>query len=159
MNDRPLLVSLVKQECKRRELDSVLICSIIDTESSFNPYAIRYEPRSMRTVAAKACAKVNRISEDTEEMAQHFSWGMGQILGSTARWLGFRDLLSSLCDAKTGIFWCCEAFEKLGAPYKEMDDKIAAYNMGSLQQKPDGTIVNQKYVDRVLNFYKEGKYE
>lgn len=159
MNDRPLIVSLIKQECARRELDAQLICSIIDTESSFNTYAIRYEPLAMRTVSASVCARVNRISEETEQMAQRFSWGLGQVLGSTARWIGFRDILPSLCDPKTGIYWACETFDKLGSPYKAMEEKIAAYNAGSLKKQPDGTIVNQKYVDKVLQFYKGAKYE
>lgn len=159
MNDFPLLVALIKQECKKRDLDSQLICSIIDSESSFNTYAIRYEPMSMRTLVVPICARLNKITEETEAMSQKFSWGLGQVLGSTARWCGFRDILPSLCDPKTGIHWCCEVFEKLGSPYKETEEKIAAYNAGSVQRTPEGEIVNQKYVSRVLTFYKEGKYE
>lgn len=159
-DQRPAIVSLIKQECARRDLEAQLICSLIDVESSFNPFALRYEPTAMRTYAATVCANTNGISWETEFQAQRFSWGLGQILGSTARWLGFRNLLSTLCDPKTGIFWTCEAFEKLGSPYKTLEEKIAAYNAGSVQLRSDGSsFLNQKYVDRVLNFYRGSKYE
>lgn len=107
----------------------------------------------MRVVAASSVAKMNRITEETEVMAQKFSWGLGQVLGSTARWLGFKGLLSELCEPKTGIFWCCEAFQRLSSRYKEIDYQIAAYNAGSLQKRADGSIVNQKYIDKVLKLY------
>lgn len=159
MNDRSLMVSLIKQECARRELDAQLICALIEAESGFNTYAMRYEPNSMRPVATSVCARVNRISEETEAQCQRFSWGMGQVLGSTARWLGYRDALPFLCDPKQGIFWTCEAFEKLGSPYKLPEEKLAAYNAGSVKKQPDGTFVNQKYVDRVLQYFRGKKYE
>lgn len=158
MNNRLLYIALVSQECKRRELDSKLICALIETESSFNTYAMRYEPESMTAVSVSAIAKQNRITEATEQQCQKFSWGLGQVLGSTARWLGYKDPLPALCDPKQGIYWCCEAFQKLGNRYSSMEEKIAAYNAGSARRKKDGTFVNQSYVDKVLNYYNNGKY-
>lgn len=159
VKDIPCTIKLVHEECLRRgTLDPRLICAVIDTESSFEPYTIRFEPRSMRPVASAICAKTNGITLETEENAQRFSWGLGQVLGSTARWVGFRDLLPALCDAATGIYWLCETFERLGEGYKETAEKIAAYNAGSVQRRTDGTFINQNYVDRVQKFLSEKSY-
>lgn len=158
-DDRATIIALVKQECEFRQLETQLICSIIELESSFDTFAMRYEPEAMRVFAVEESAKINGIAEVTERVAQKFSLGLGQVLGSTLRWLGFRDLLTSQCDPATGIHWCCEAFEKLGHPYMALDEKIAAYNAGSVQRNPDGTFKNQKYVNTVLNYYKGKKYE
>lgn len=159
MNDRILFITLIKQECSKRKLDAQLMCALMETESSFNTYAMRYEPGVMRTVSTSVCARLNRITEETETQCQRFSWGLGQVLGSTARWLGYRDALSALCEPKQGIFWACEAFEKLGDKYEHMEEKIASYNAGSVKRREDGTFVNQRYVDKVLKFYRESKYE
>jgi soluble lytic murein transglycosylase-like protein len=159
MNDRHLYIALIKQECSKRNLDAQLICAIVETESAFNTWAIRFEPGVMRPVSASVCARLNRTTEETETTGQRISWGLGQVLGSTARWIGFRDALPSLCDPKQGIFWACEAFDKLGGHHKLIEEQIASYNAGSVKKQPDGTFVNQKYVDRVLQYYRGSKYE
>lgn len=159
MNDRPQYIALIKAECLKRNLDPQLICAIVDTESAFNTWAVRYESGVMRPVAVSVCAKVNRISEDTETQCQRISWGLMQVLGSTLRWIGYRDHLPAICDPKQGIFWGCETFEKLGDPYKFREEKISAYNAGSVKKHDDGSFINQKYVDKVLQFYRGSKYE
>lgn len=159
MIDRSQIISLVKQECARRHLDHALICSIIEVESSFNPYKFKLEHSKDAPFAVGVCARALGITEETEEQGQQFSWGLGAVLGITARGLGFRGLLPSLCDPVTGIYWCCQAFEANGRRYKTVEEKVAAYNAGSVRRDENGVIRNQKYVDKVMKNYRGVKYE
>ena len=95
------------------------------------------------------------------------SWGPMQIMGATARWLGFKGtFLSELIEPEVGIEYGCKYLANLKRRFSgnsknncnQVDDiaifcdkKISAYNAGSPRKKADGTYVNQKYVDKVLN--------
>lgn len=145
---------LIAKECSNRGLDPLLITAIIQIESSFNPWAIRYEAASKYQVVAAQYARLVHISLATEQIAQKFSWGLGQVMGSTARWLGFQGILPQLCDPETGIHWMCEYFTKNCLKYTKLEEQIAAYNAGSPRRTPEGALVNQEYVYKVLNVYR-----
>ncbi len=127
--------------------------AIIEVESAFNPWAVRYEPNSEAQSAVVECSRLLGITQLTEQVSQKFSWGLGQVMGSTARSLGYRGPLTLLCSPITGIHWCCEAFQKNGARYAKLEDKIAAYNAGSARKRTNGQYINQSYVDKVMRIY------
>lgn len=130
-------------------VDTATMLAIIETESSFNTWAVRYEPAFRYIDTSKDWAKICRITKDTEEFLQKCSWGLGQLMGGSARALGMRGPLQSLCDPEVGIFWAAVHLKKLIDKYPKPSDHIAAYNAGSPRFK-DGAYVNQEYVDKVL---------
>jgi membrane-bound lytic murein transglycosylase MltF len=159
MTDQETYQLLIRAECEKRKLpDFKILCAIAEHESSWNPWAIRYEPMATYQVAVDDCARLNGITIATEKTAQKFSFGLGQIMGATARWMGYRRLLTELCDPHTGIYWMCEAYAKLGDKYEKIEEKIAAYNAGSAKLTDAGLLINQSYVDSVLKLYRSKNY-
>ena len=142
---------MIRSECKRRaNFDPLLIAAIVQTESNYDPYALRFEINSPYSVDAENMAKKMGCSVQTEAQAQKFSYGLGQIMLSTARGFGFKEPAGRLFDPVTNIFWLCEVWLKMCMKYADRNDQIAAYNAGSPRKKADGTYINQEYVSKVL---------
>jgi len=132
-----------------------LVMAIITVESGGNPFAIRYEPaffsryvRDNPSVKAKA-----PCSLDTERQARATSWGLMQVMGETARSVGFQGVfLSELTRVEAGIDAGCRYLRSLVNRYLSMHGwpgVVAAYNAGS--PRMDGKqFANQSYVDKVL---------
>jgi hypothetical protein len=90
---------------------------------------------------------------NTEILMQKTSWGLMQIMGATARSVGFDGWLPELTDAKTNVRTGTAYLAlMMGRHYKRhgLPGVIAAYNAGSPRTRPDGKFVNQSYVDKVL---------
>ncbi len=85
-------------------LESALVCAVIEQESGWSTWAMRYEPAFfIRYVASQ----VNL--SDTERQARATSWGLMQVMGQVARERGFgQKFLSSLCDPDFGLAVGCE---------------------------------------------------
>lgn len=177
MNVNPGILQLIKTTCTRRKLDYQLMCALIEVESSFNTYAVRFEPvqtpdtddpverlrittsNQARAFHPEKFAKKNGITLITEIALQRCSVGLGQVLGSTARSLGFDGPLLKLCDPNTGIFWSCEAFERPIKPCHSIEEEVASYNAGTARiDKATGKLENQGYVDKVMKLYMAKKY-
>jgi len=149
---------IIKECCKEYELPFGLVKAIIQVESSNNQYAIRYEPR-FRWITNLNGYSSGLQTKETEKQAQKTSWGLMQIMGGTARDLGFNGVfLSELLDVRTNVNWGClylaglrERFSNLEDSIAIFDDNmIAAYNAGSPRRNDDGTFVNQAYVNKIL---------
>jgi hypothetical protein len=98
----PDLIALARAAAAYHELDPALVCAIIEQESAWNTYAIRYEP-GFRT---RYVAPLHLPS--TEEIARSISWGLMQVMGQVAREHGFDGkFLSSLCDPALGLDLGC----------------------------------------------------
>jgi len=152
------LKDLVKSECKFLGFNDVeLIYAIIDVESGWNPFAVRYEPhwRYIVPVSNTMLAKMG-ITKDTEEQLQKFSWGLMQIMGSVARELNYTEILTKLVIPAENINVGIRKVMALAKKYKNIEDIIASYNAGS-PRKISGKYVNQDYVDKVLVKYYEYK--
>lgn len=138
---------------KQFGLDPHLLCAIIDVESSWRPYAVRFEPifnLSRIESDIPGFAKENGITVDTERVLLKCSWGLGQVMGATARSLGFMGPLPQLCEPYVGALWAARYLLKITKKYKSRNDQIAAYNAGSATFDSFKNYVNQPYVDKVL---------
>jgi soluble lytic murein transglycosylase-like protein len=115
---------------KKHGLATALICAVIEHESSWNPWAIRYEPAFFsRYILPLLTAGTIR---DTEARARAFSWGLLQIMGQTAREMGFTGDLAALCDPDTGTDWGCHKLLKcMDAHIGDLDGALLAYNGGN----------------------------
>jgi hypothetical protein len=96
------LIALARAAAAYHELDAALVCAIIEQESAWNTYAIRYEP-GFRTRYV-----VPLHLPPTEEIARSISWGLMQVMGQVAREHGFTGkFLSALCDPALGLDLGC----------------------------------------------------
>jgi soluble lytic murein transglycosylase-like protein len=131
MNVDPQYLAAAKEQAGICAIDYKLVAAVCEQESSWLPFSIRYEPGFLAKYVApiyNAC----KISA-TEAYARSFSWGLMQIMGQTARELGFTgESLAELCDPETGIEFGCR---KLAACLKnaggDQTKALPAYNGGS----------------------------
>lgn len=102
------MIALAKQTAARHALAREIVCAVCEQESSWNPWALRYEP------AFRQCYVAPLGLPPTEEIARSMSWGLMQVMGETAREAGFSSkFLSALCDPATGLeFGCIVLAEK-----------------------------------------------
>lgn len=91
------LVTAARSAAVRHKLDPALVCAVIEQESSWNAYAMRYEPAfQKRYVTALALPA-------TEEIGRSTSWGLMQVMGQVAREHGFGgEFLSEMCSPEIG---------------------------------------------------------
>ena len=147
------LEDIVELECKKQNVDYVLAHAICSVESSWNTYAVRYEPNVEKYVHDTLIHAQNlNITELTEAMLQRFSYGLFQVMGFLARDLGHRGLLTELlfpeiC-AKYGVLYIKKQLNRYGNEI----DAIAAYNAGSARKMDSGLYINQRYCDRVYSY-------
>jgi len=129
-------------------LDPDLVQSIAKTESSFNPWCVRFEPKWMYYYNPVNYAKKLGISLDTEKNLQSISFGLMQVMGAVCRELGFDEELIRLCDPELGVQYGCLKLVDLKKRYTDEKDIISAYNAGTAY-KINGVYRNSEYVDKV----------
>ena len=149
-----LILTAVVQAQTALGLPPGLLQAIIEVESGGNPYAIRHEPGyrwlvdisndrpyrgdPMSIPAPRGC------SRPTEAIGQQTSWGPMQIMGATARELGFKGWFPELCGPK-GVEIGARYLARLAKRYQgRWDDAIEAYNAGRA-----GTLQGQAYREKV----------
>lgn len=132
----PQLVKLAKQMALYHKLGGELVCAIVEQESDWNTWAIRYEPEfDKKYVQPHSFAR-------TEEIARSTSWGLLQLMGESAREIGFAGPLPSLCDPFTGLEYGCKFFAmKLAKAGGDVHKALLAFNGGG----------NPNYPEQVLN--------
>jgi len=116
-------------------LDGALVCAVVEQESNWAPWAIRYEPAfEKRYVEPLGLGP-------TETVARSISWGLMQLMGESAREMGFNGKLASLCDPDNGLDWGCRHLKtKLDAHSGDVTAGLLAWNGGA----------NKEYADQVL---------
>lgn len=129
--DKDYFLSLLKDLCVGYGIDFSVMAAICEHESSWNTYAIRYERGWPYVSNSKNMAVLNGISQATEEVLQQTSWGLGQIMGGTARGLGWKGPLVRLCEPEIGLDYACKYFKKNCDRFPSIDKKLAAYNAGT----------------------------
>jgi soluble lytic murein transglycosylase-like protein len=100
------LIFLARSAALKHQLYDYIICGICERESSWNPWAIRYEPAFQEHYVAKLNLP------PTESVARSTSWGLMQTLGESVYEIGYRGDFPALCDPATGIEWGCQLFAK-----------------------------------------------
>ena len=109
-----------------------LIKATIKVESDFNPSAFRQEPH-----------------------LKDASWGLMQILLSTAKWITKNPDLtaSALMQPEFNVYAGTKYLAYLMGRYKNVKDVMAAYNAGSPRHDASGAYTNQAYVDKSYKWY------
>lgn len=136
------LERVIEYVAKTHELPIDLIKAVVQVESSWNPWATRFEP-GWKYFLDPFRYKWG-TNEMTERVHQQTSWGLMQIMGTVARELGYQGSLPRLCDPQLGL--------ELGA--KKLQASIKRYgNVGGIQAynagKP-GTDKGKEYHAKVM---------
>lgn len=138
-------------------IDPHLLGAVVRQESNGKTHAVRYEGHFKWLNSPGNFAKANGISEETETVLQKISFGLVQIMGGTARDIGFSGPLTSLCEPEIGLYWGGKYLKKMLDKYSTVEEALASYNAGSPRRNQNGDFVNQYYVDRVMRFYREAR--
>lgn len=144
-------------EAKKLGISPELVLAIAFVESTYNPWAVRYEPNWKYLYQVKLHARDLNITEDTETHMQMCSWGLLQIMGSVAREMNFHGPLHQLAAPRLNAHYGCAKIQKLLFKYFIEADVVAAYNAGEPKKDKDGRYVNQAYVQLVVDKYNELK--
>src|ERR1700681_1894587 len=124
------LIALARDAAAVHHLDPILVCGLIERESSWDPWKIRYEDGFYTHYIEKLIAQ-HELADPTEERARAFSWGLGQIMGEEARERGYKGHLAMLCDPATGIEWTCVVLaRKLETASGNVAGALQLYNGG-----------------------------
>lgn len=151
---------LANEIAKKHEIDPNLIMAIVTVESAWNPWACRYEPLFASRLAGNIkihtevvrLAERNCITVETEYVFQSTSFGLMQIMGASARDLGYLGPLSALFDPQLNLEWGCIKVRQLLDRYPNLEDAIASYNGGSPRRDPVLQRLEpqlQEYVNKV----------
>ena len=110
------LLLLAQRAAEAEGLDAALVCAVVEQESGWNPWAMRYEPAFFAKYVAPLYTN-NKVGA-TEAYARGISWGLMQVMGQTAREKGASSLyLSTLCDPAVGLAVGCRILrQKLEGP-------------------------------------------
>ena len=121
-------------------LDPAIVCAVVEQESGWNPWAMRYEPLFFAKYVAPLYTN-NKVGA-TEAYTRGISWGLMQVMGQTAREMGVNSLfLSALCDPAAGLAVGCKILrKKLEAASGELRKALQAWNGGG----------NPDYADEVI---------
>jgi len=125
------LVALARKAAAAQSLDAALVCAVVEQESGWNPWAMRYEPAFFAKYVANLYTN-NKISV-SEAYARGFSWGLMQVMGQVARETGFdAAFLSALCDPEQGLATGCKVLRrKFDAMAGDMARALLAWNGGA----------------------------
>ena len=134
------MLELAREIAEAHKLDGELVCAVIEQESQWNPFAIRYEPAFLARYIAPLYAAGKMTP--TEAYARSFSWGLMQVMGQVAREFGFqKESLAELCDPATGIeIGCLVLASKLGRAKGDVHAGLQLWNGGA----------NENYAAQVL---------
>jgi Transglycosylase SLT domain len=152
--NRDELIALARQAAIAHQLPPETVCGICEQESSWRPWAIRYEQDFFARYVAPLFTN-NKIvtlpgsgGSATEAYARGMSWGLMQVIGQTARESGFTGpFLSELCDPHVGLeFGCRVLASKLGRAHGDVAGALLLWNGGGNPNYPGEVLkLAEKY--------------
>jgi soluble lytic murein transglycosylase-like protein len=123
-------IELARATATAHAVDPQLVCAIVEQESAWNPWAVRYEPGFLSRYVAPLYT-AGKLSA-TETYTRAMSWGLMQVMGQVAREIGFANpSLTELCDPATGLEFGCRIMAKHLARSKgDVAAALLAWNGG-----------------------------
>jgi soluble lytic murein transglycosylase-like protein len=139
------LVLLARRIAAVQSLDPALVCAVIEQESAWNPWAMRYEPLFFAKYVASLYTN-NKVSA-SEAYARGFSWGLMQVMGQVARETGFdAPFLSALCDPEQGLALGCKVLrKKFDAAAGDTTRALLAWNGGGNPAYPAQVLARKPH--------------
>ena len=155
-------VALAHRAAEAHALWPELVCAIVEQESAWNPWALRYEPAfydkyiatsltarplDRQTSGLIALTSPEIPDDPTESRARAFSWGLMQVMGQVAREHGFTSAsLASLCDPAVGIEIGCRVFAaKLAAAEGNVTRALLLWNGAGNRDYPAAVLARTEH--------------
>jgi soluble lytic murein transglycosylase-like protein len=131
MSLAPEIIALAKRNAISYALDPALVCAVVEQESAWNTFAMRYEPAFFAKYVAPLYTN-NKVTA-SEAYARGFSWGLMQVMGQVARETGCdAPFLSILCDPQQGLAIGCKVLrKKFDAASGDTTRALLAWNGGA----------------------------
>ncbi len=128
------LYAVARSAALNANLDPALVMAVCEHESSWNPFAVRFEPVFYSTYVSA----MKGITE-TEKMLRATSFGLMQIMGQTAREKGFDDkYLTALFDPLNAVTYGCRKLKDCMARENgSVSGALLRYNGGGDSHYPD----------------------
>jgi soluble lytic murein transglycosylase-like protein len=140
--DNTSLISLARAIATQEGCDPVLICAMIEQESNWNQWAIRYEPLFMSKYVAPLYT-THKITA-TEAWSRSFSWGLMQEMGQVAREGGYSGPLPQLCQPEVGLVWGCKLWvKKLASGGGDVTKGLLHWNGGGAPNYPTEVLARR----------------
>src|SRR5271167_3713043 len=145
MSATPDILVLAKRNAISYALDPALVCAVVEQESAWNTWAIRYEPAFFAKYVASLYTN-NKVTA-SEAHARGFSWGLMQVMGQVAREMGFdATFLSALCDPEQGLSVGCKLLhKKLDAADGDTTRGLLAWNGGGNPAYPSQVLARRPH--------------
>ena len=127
----PEIIALARRIGVSHGIEPQLVCAVIEQESAWNSWAVRYEPAFLSRYVAPLYT-TGKLSA-TEAYTRAMSWGLMQVMGQVAREHGFAEpSLAELCDPATGVeFGCRILAARLARSKGDVPAALLAWNGGS----------------------------
>jgi soluble lytic murein transglycosylase-like protein len=140
----PEIIDLARHIAAAHTLDPQLVCAVIEQESAWNPWAVRYEPAFLSRYIAPLYT-AGKLSA-TEAYTRAMSWGLMQVIGQVARESGFEETsLAELCDPATGVDWGCRILAtRLARARGDVQAALLAWNGGANPNYPTEVQARKK---------------
>jgi soluble lytic murein transglycosylase-like protein len=128
--NKPALVDMVRQSALALGVDPAVACAVVEQESRWDCFAIRYEPRFYDEYVAPHIEEWHLT--DTEARLRAFSFGLFQDMGQVARENGFTEPLVYMLHPSYGIpVGVAVLKKKLDAHPENLHDGLQSYNGGA----------------------------
>jgi soluble lytic murein transglycosylase-like protein len=127
---REEMIALARDAAARHDLPAELVCAVVEQESAWDPYALRYEPAFYDRYVFPMALK--RALSETEARGRAFSWGLMQTMGEVAREFGYAArFLSALCEPAASLEIGCKILaHKLAVNQGHTERALLAWNGG-----------------------------
>ena len=145
MSATPQLIAAARKAAAAQSLDPALVCAVVEQESAWNTWAIRFEPAFFAKYVASLYTN-NKVTA-SEAYARGFSWGLMQVMGQVARETGFdAPFLAALCDPEQGLVTGCKVLrKKFDAMAGDTTRALLAWNGGGNPAYPAQVLARRAH--------------
>jgi soluble lytic murein transglycosylase-like protein len=139
------LIASARKAAAAQALDPALVCAVVEQESAWNTWAIRFEPAFFAKYVASLYTN-NKVTA-SEVYARGFSWGLMQVMGQVARETGFdAPFLAALCDPEQGLVTGCKVLrKKFDAMAGDTTRALLAWNGGGNPAYPAQVLARRAH--------------
>lgn len=134
------LISLAKQIAKQDLLDPALVCAVVEQESNWDQWAMRFEWAFMQHYVRPLIPE----APTTGEFGRATSWGLMQLLGETAREMGFAGSFPELCVPEINLTYGCKKLYGCIQARGDVSKALLMWNGGANGSYPQQVLARMK---------------
>lgn len=150
-------LKILAEKCEFYDISPKFLWSLIELESAWNQWAVRYEP-GYNWICRSPRLDVY-ISQSTLKYSQKCSYGLCQVMGNHYYEQGGKGYCTELLDAELNMKVACEIIKRHKDKYgRNPLDVYAAYNAGTVRMY-DGVYSNAKIVKKFEEIFRSDFYE